>query len=89
MTCIRNMTKEKTVMAREIGHDTEEPPIMKTVADLAAKAFMASERVHTLMIMNTPTDYEDRKKAFIELALAREVAAKALIALALASSRGW
>jgi len=62
---------------------------MKTVADLSAEASKASERVHTLMIMNTPTDYEDRKKAFIELALAREVAAKALIALTLASSRGW
>ena len=57
---------------------------MKTVADLSAEASKASERVRTLMIMNTPTDYEDRKKAFIELALAREVAAKAYCALALA-----
>lgn len=40
--------------------------------DLAAAAFEASERVKMLMMMNTPTDYEERKKAAIELAVAQE-----------------
>lgn len=44
---------------------------------LAAEAFDASERVRTLEMMNMPTDYEDRKKAFVALALAREAASRA------------
>lgn len=42
--------------------------------DLAIAAFEANERVKGLMIMNSPTDYEERKKAAIELAVAREAA---------------
>lgn len=40
-------------------------------------AFEANERVRAMEIQNTPTDYEERKKAFTELAVAREAAAYA------------
>lgn len=42
--------------------------------DLAIAAFEANERVKGLMIMNSPADYEERKKAAVELAVAREAA---------------
>jgi hypothetical protein len=54
---------------------------MPGVADLAAEAFDKRERVRMLEMMNTPTEYEARKKAFIELALARNDASKAEEAL--------
>lgn len=41
---------------------------------LAIEAFEANERVRMLMMMNTPTDYEARKKAAVELAVAQEAA---------------
>ena len=44
---------------------------MPGVADLAATAFEKRERVKMLEMMNTPVDYEERKKAFIALELAR------------------
>lgn len=44
---------------------------------LAIAAFEASERVIALSMMNTPVDYEERKKAAVELAVAREAAAYA------------
>jgi len=50
---------------------------MPGVADLAAEAFEKRERVKMLEMMNTPTDYEERKKAFVELALARVAAEQA------------
>jgi hypothetical protein len=42
--------------------------------DLAIAAFEAHERVNGLMMMNTPLDYEERKKAAVQLAVAREAA---------------
>lgn len=54
---------------------------MPGIADLAATAFDKHERVKMLEMMNTPVEYEARKKAFIELALAREEARKAEEAL--------
>jgi hypothetical protein len=42
--------------------------------ELATEAFQARERVRALEVMNTPADYEDRKKAAVELAVAREAA---------------
>ena len=42
--------------------------------DLAMAAFEAQERVRMLEMMNMPTDYDERKKAFVELAVAREAA---------------
>ncbi len=54
---------------------------MPGVADLAATAFEKRERVKMLEMMNTPTDYEERKKAFIDLALARVAAEQAERAL--------
>lgn len=48
-----------------------------TIAGLAAQAFEKRERLRMLEMMNTPTDYEERKKAFVELALARDEANKA------------
>ena len=50
---------------------------MSGVADLAAQAFEKRERVRMLEMMNTPIDYEERKKAFIALALARAEANQA------------
>ncbi len=42
--------------------------------DLAIAAFEANEKLRALMIMNSPTAYEDRKKAAVELAVAQEAA---------------
>jgi len=54
---------------------------MPGIADFAAQAFEKRERVRILEMMNTPIDYEERKKAFIELALARSEANQAEEAL--------
>jgi hypothetical protein len=48
---------------------------------LAIAAFEARERVMQLMLMNVPVDYEERKKAAVELAVAREAATYAQQAL--------
>ena len=48
-----------------------------TVEELARDAFEKSERVRMLGMRNTPTDYEERKKAFVDLAVARAAAAEA------------
>lgn len=48
-----------------------------TTEELAEDAFAKSERVKMLAMMNTPTDYDARKKAFVEMSLAREEANKA------------
>ncbi len=42
-----------------------------TVAEIAEDAFLKSERVRALAMSQTPEDYEDRKKAFVALAMAR------------------
>lgn len=52
-----------------------------TTAELAEDAFLKSEHVRRLEMMNTPTDFEDRKNAYVELALAREAASAARAAL--------
>jgi hypothetical protein len=44
---------------------------------LAADAFEKNERVRMLEMMNTPLDYDARKKAFVDLAKARQEAADA------------
>lgn len=54
---------------------------MSGIADLAATAFEKRERVKMLEMMNTPVEYEARKKAFIELQLARHEALQAEEAL--------
>lgn len=41
------------------------------LCDLAASAFEKRERVRILEMMNTPIEYEERKKARVELELAR------------------
>lgn len=58
-----------------------------STAELAEMAFHAHEHVKQLEMMNTPTDFEDRKRAFIELALAREEAFKVQCALDDATGR--
>jgi hypothetical protein len=45
----------------------------QAIEDLARDAFDKAERVRMLLMMNTPIDYESRKKAFVELAVARVV----------------
>lgn len=50
---------------------------MSTIEMLAADAFEKAERVRMLEMMNVPLDYEERKKAFIDLAKARQLAAEA------------
>ena len=52
-----------------------------TVAELAEDAFLKQEVLQAHMMMNTPTDFEERKKAFVRLAMAREAANKAQAAL--------
>lgn len=52
-----------------------------TVAELAEDAFLKQEVLQAQMMANTPTDFEERKKAFVRLALAREAANKAQSAL--------
>jgi hypothetical protein len=54
---------------------------MPGVEDLAAQAFEKRERVRMLEMMNTPVDYDERKKAFIQLELARNEANQAENAL--------
>ena len=51
------------------------------IAGLAAQAFEKRERVRMLEMMNTPVDYDDRKKAMIELELARHEANQSEMAL--------
>jgi hypothetical protein len=48
-----------------------------TVEELADDAFTKAERVKAMEAMNTPTDYKERRKAFIELATARKAANEA------------
>jgi hypothetical protein len=55
--------------------------MMPGISDLAAEAFEKRERVRILEMMNTPVDYEERKKAMIELELARHDAMQAEAAL--------
>lgn len=50
---------------------------MSSIKILAANAFEKAERVRMLETMNTPTDYDERKRAFIELEEARAAAAAA------------
>jgi hypothetical protein len=54
---------------------------MPGIVDLAAEAFDKRERVKMLEMMNTPVEYEARKKAFIDLAVARQEALQAEEAL--------
>jgi len=48
-----------------------------TIEEAATDAFMKAEYVKNLSMMNTPIDYEERKKAYVALALARAEAAEA------------
>jgi len=56
-------------------------PQAMTIAEMAEDAFLKAENVKMLAMMNTPTDFEERKKAFVALAVAREAANKAQAAL--------
>ena len=48
-----------------------------TIAELAEDAFVKAEHVRCLESLNVPTDYEERKKAFVALAIAKAAAAEA------------
>lgn len=48
-----------------------------TIEEAAEDAFAKAELVKALSMMNTPTNYEERKKAFVELAKARAAASEA------------
>ncbi len=48
-----------------------------TVEEVAEDAFVKVEHVKTLSMMNTPIEYEERKKAFVKLAMARAAANEA------------
>lgn len=48
-----------------------------SIEELAEDAFVKAERVRMLSMMQTPTDYAERKKAFVDLALARAAASEA------------
>lgn len=47
------------------------------IAALAVDSFEKAERLRMLGMTNTPTDYEDRKKAAVEYALAQAEADEA------------
>ena len=48
-----------------------------TIEELAEDAFVKAERVRCMMMANTPVDYDERKKAFVDLAVARAAAQEA------------
>lgn len=52
-----------------------------TIEELAEDAFLKQEHLQAQMAMNTPTDFEARKKAFVDLAVARKAASDARAAL--------
>jgi hypothetical protein len=52
-----------------------------TIAELAEDAFLKAEHVKALAMMNTPTDFEERKKAFIQMEIARAAALESAAAL--------
>lgn len=54
---------------------------MPGIVELAAEAFDRRERVRLLEMSNMPIDYDERKKAFIELELAIAAANEAEAAL--------
>jgi hypothetical protein len=54
---------------------------MPGIVDLAAQAFEKREHVRMLEMCNAPVDYEERKKAFIQLEIARAEANQADAAL--------
>jgi uncharacterized protein Smg (DUF494 family) len=53
----------------------------KTTEQLALEHFEAQEHFNALRMMNTPTDYEERKKSAVQYALAQEALRKAEQAL--------
>lgn len=71
--------KTQAEIAAMAGRNVDGSPLeeRQSTERLAVAAFEASERVRGLMMMNAPTDYEDRKRAAVELAVARETAAYA------------
>jgi hypothetical protein len=86
--------KEAVVKASRSWPTTEsENPMSEirqmTVAELAEDAFLKQEYLQAQMMMNTPTDFEERKKAFVRLAMAREAANNAQRALDAAVARSW
>jgi hypothetical protein len=52
-----------------------------TIEELAEDAFLKNEYLQAQMMMNTPVDYDLRKKAFINLAKAKQAANEAQKAL--------
>jgi hypothetical protein len=50
-----------------------------TVAELAEDAFLKQEALQAQMMANTPTDFDERKTAFVRLAMAVHAANKAQI----------
>ena len=50
---------------------------LKNIENLAKAAFEAQERVRIMGMVNTPDKYEDRAKAYIEMAKARAIATEA------------
>lgn len=64
-------------MSDEIDEHGPKP----SVSLLAERAFTAQERVRMLEVSNVPQDYDERKKAFVALAVAREAAQHATGAL--------
>jgi hypothetical protein len=50
---------------------------MNEIERLAADAFTKTELINALLMQNMPTDYDTRKRAFINLAKARAAAVEA------------
>lgn len=47
------------------------------IEELAEDAFLKAERLKALQVTNTPQDFDERKKLFVEMALARKAAVDA------------
>jgi hypothetical protein len=62
--------------ARVLSQDEESALRRAPIVQLAEAAFDAEERLRIAM-QNTPTDYEGRKKAYVEMAVLRERAIRA------------
>lgn len=55
-----------------------------SLEELALDAFRKQEYLNALSMMNTPTDYKEREKAFVEYAKAQKAASEARSKLTIA-----
>jgi hypothetical protein len=86
LTNFNRINREEYERAIEQSRVQDGKNRMSAIIQLATKAFEKRERVKVLEALNLPADYEDRKRAFIELETARYEAIQAESALRSAQS---